>query len=159
MLEVNHTPRTISPHYLTTQNLSDSLVKRMEKKSPSSPTIPVCRSSNLFHPITQCHPEPSAAFEELQFCTEICSFSTLKAVDVRTMIWQDDVYAVLLSKEKTTHCKHSLWDEVLPITYLSAFQRALAEWLAPRNAVLQQEPSSLPPSFESMTYLTKFLHK
>lgn len=81
------------------------------KESPLSSTIPMCRSSNLFHHLTQYHPELSSVFGELQFYIEVCSFSTWKAADVRTMIWQDDIYAVLLKKEKTTHCKHSLWDE------------------------------------------------
>lgn len=36
-----------------------------EKSSLSFPTIPMRRSSDIFHPITQCHPELSAVFWEL----------------------------------------------------------------------------------------------
>lgn len=62
------------------------------------------------HPITQSHPELSAALRELQFYTEICSFSTLYCViDVRTIVWRDDGCA---PKEEATHSKHFQWDEI-----------------------------------------------
>ena len=75
------------------------------------------------------------------------------------MISPDDVYVILLKKGKDNSLQTFFVGWNSSITYLSALQRALAEWFAPRNAVLQQEPSFLPPSFESMTYLTKFLNK
>lgn len=112
MLTTNPTTRIISPQCLMIQDHNESLVQHEEEKVHFPP--------KLFHPITQSHPELSAALGELQFCTEICSFSTLYCViDVRTIIWRDDRCAVLL-KEKATHSK---WDEI----YFSAFQRAGAQ--------------------------------